>query len=437
MPQSDDPAKPSATSATAPNPHSSDAVARLAHRLAAIDAADVAPELAARRLGDTVAALLAGRQTDDGRRAARIAGERVATPRHPAAFAATIRHTEIDDIHLATCVTASAVVIPAALAVAASTAIDGPALRRGLAAGYGAAIRFGAAVGGARVLREGIWPTLAVAPVTAAAVAGVMLGLDAEALANALRIASLRSFSRIGRTAELSARWYLFGAAVASGIEAAAAAAAGLRIDDVVPLPNALDAELADRPLGDGEIGTLSQKPICTSRQALSGVFAFLALMEQERFEPARVAHVRVEVPRDYAWMIEGAVRSGERLSTATSQSFLIAAAALDRPVLYDVARNGPYTDALIRFAQRVEVAATDAFDDRYPHVWPARVTIRLDDGRERSWTLEHPPGDPERPLAFADLQAKSPAYTAAMHELCRRAVDEGPSALLAALDAS
>ena len=404
--------------------------------MTAIDAADVAPEIAARRIADTIAALLAGRQTDDGRRAALAAGVATAMPRTPAAFAATIRHTEIDDIHLATCVTASAVVVPAALAVAADAPFDGAALRRGLAAGYAAAIRFGASVGGASVLREGIWPTLAVAPVTAAAVAGVLRGLAAEPLAHALRIASLRSFSRIGRTADRSARWYLFGSAVASGIDAVAAAAAGLRVDDVVPLPNVLDAELAARPVGDGEIATLAQKPFCTSRQALSGTAAYLALAARERIDPRRVAAVRVEVPRDFAWMIEGKMRAGERLSTATSQSFMIAAAALDPGVLYDVQRDGPYGEALVAFAQRVEVVASDAFDGVYPRLWPARVTVRLDDGGEHALTLEHPPGDPGRPLSFADLQAKSPAYDAAMDALCTRAVTEGPAALLAALDA-
>ena len=379
---------------------------------------------------------MAGRQTEDGRSAARAAGVLTATPRQPAAFAATIRHTEIDDIHLAYCITASAVVVPAALAVATQTAIDGPVLRRGLAAGYAAAIRFGAAVGGPRVLREGIWPTLAVAPVTAAAVAGVLLGLDAESLAHALRIASLRSFSRIGRTNDRSARWYLFGAAVESGIDAASAAAAGLRIDDVVPLPNALDADLAAQPIGDGEIGTLAQKPFCTSRQALSGAAGFIALMDRERLDPDRIAHVRVEVPRDYAWMIEGVARPGERLSTAISQTFLIALAALDRAALYDVVRAGPFPAAYYAFAQRVEVVASDAFDAVYPRVWPARVTIRLDDGHEHTLVLEHPPGDPELPLTFADLKAKSPAYTAHLHELCGRAVAEGPAALLAVLEA-
>jgi 2-methylcitrate dehydratase PrpD len=435
MPQTDDPAKPSATSASAPNLSSPNAVAAFAQQLTAIDAADVAPEVATRRLADTIAALLAGRQTDDGRRAARSAGVSTATPRQVGAFAATIRHTEIDDIHLPTCVTASAVVVPAALAIAALTAIDGPALRRGLAAGYSAAIRFGAEVGGASVLREGIWPTLAVAPVTAAAVAGVLLGLDAESQAHALRIASLRSFARIGRTADRSARWYLFGAAVASGVDAAHAAAAGLRVDDVVPLPNALDAELAARPIGDGEIATLAQKPFCTSRQALSGAAAYIALAARERIDPAQVAHVRVEVPRAYAWMIEGTSRAGERVSTAISQSFQVAAAALDRAVLYDVVRNGPFSPAILAFMQRVEVVATDAFDGVYPRLWPARVTVRLNDGREHALTLEHPPGDPELPLSFADLQAKSPAYTATLHALCEQAVSEGPAALLAALD--
>ncbi len=364
-----------------------------------------------------------------------MAGTAHVTPRQTNAFAITIRHTEIDDIHLATCVTASAVVIPAALAVAARTALDGATLRRGLAAGYAAAIRFGTAVGGASVLRSGTWPTIAVAPVTAAAVAGVMLGLDAPSLAQALRIASLRSISRVGRSGARTARWYLFGASVECGVDAAAAGAAGLLLDESVALPNVMDEELAARPIGDGEIGALAQKPFCTSRQALSGAAAYIALSERERIDPAQVAHVRVEVPRDYAWMIENPSRPGERLSTATSQAFQVAAAALDRSVLYDVVRAGPFSDAILAFEKRVEVVASDAFDALYPRLWPARVTVRMNDGREHTLTLEHPPGDPEVPLSFAELQAKSPAYTAEMHELCNRAVDEGPAALLGALE--
>ncbi len=364
-----------------------------------------------------------------------MAGVTRVTPRQTNAFAATIRHTEIDDIHLATCITASAVVIPAALAVAAGTAIDGATLRRGLAAGYATAIRFGTAVGGASVLRSGTWPTIAVAPVTAAAVAAVMLDLDAPSLAQALRIASLRCISRVGRSGTRTARWYLFGASVESGVDAAAAAAAGLLLDESVALPIVIDEELAARPVGDGELAALAQKPFCTSRQALSGAAAYIALSERERIDPAQVAHVCVEVPRDYAWMIENPSRAGDRLSTATSQGFQIAAAALDRSVLYDVVRAGPFSDAILAFEKRVEVVPSDAFDAVYPRLWPARITIRLNDGHEHTLTLERPPGDPETPLTLTQLQAKSPAYTAEMHALCERAVTEGPASLLAALD--
>ena len=216
-----------------------------------------------------------------------------------------------------------------------------------------------------------------------------------------------------------------------SGVDAAAAAAAGLLLDDSVVLPNVMDAALAARAIGDGEIAALAQKPFCTSRQALSGAAAYLALNERERIDPAQVAHVRVEVPRDYAWMIENPSRAGERLSTATSQAFQVAAAALDHKVLYDVVRAGPFSDAVLAFEKRVEVVATDAFDNVYPRLWPARITVRLNDGSEQTLTLEHPPGDPETPLTFEQLQAKSPAYTAEIHELCERAVTEGPAALL------
>jgi 2-methylcitrate dehydratase PrpD len=103
--------------------------------------------------------------------------------------------------------------------------------------------------------------------------------------------------------------------------------------------------------------------------------------------------------------------------------------------VLYDVVRAGPFSDAILAFEKRVEVVATDAFDNLYPRLWPARITIRLTNNSEHTLTLEHPPGDPETPLTFAQLQAKSPAYTAEMHALCESAVTDGPAALLAALD--
>lgn len=325
--------------------------------------------------------------------------------------------------------------MPAALAVAASARIDGKTLRRGIAAGYATAVRFGRAIGGANVLRDGIWPSLAVAPVTAAAVTGVMQELDADALANALRIALLRSVARVGHATENNARWYIFGSAVRDGIDAVTAARAGLRVDELAPFPFAIAGADADAAIGDGAMTEISQKPFCTARQALSGVEALMRLLEGG-IRRESIASVRVTVPRAYAWMIDNDARPGDRLSSIVSQRFQIAAAAMDHGVLYDIKRSGPFAPDIAAFAQRVTVEPTDEFDAIYPQRWPARVTIGLSDGSERTCTVEEPLGDPSSPLTFADLQRKSPAYSAALHQHCLIAPDTGPSELLAALAA-
>ena len=410
-----------------------DSLALYAQRLASIDAGSVPSDVTGRRIADTIAAFVAGRTTRDGRLAANASGSAVATPRDPAAFAAAIRHTEIDDIHLATCITAGAIVVSTALAAAVEFPVDGATLRRGIAAGYATAMRFGQATGGVAALREGAWPTLALAPVVAAAVTGVMRGMAAEPLAHALRIALLRSVARAGRAATPSARWYLFGVAVAAGIDAAKAAAAGLAVEATAPFPYTLDEELAALPIGDGSMETVSQKPFCTSRQTLSAIVAF-ADMLRDGIDVAAITRVRVDVPHAYAWMIGGDARPGERLSSITSQRFQIAAAAVDPTVLFDIERIGPFNPAIEAFARCVEVAGTNEFDLMFPHRWPARVTIERSSGAERTRLVEEPLGDPSAPLSFADLQRKSPVYSKALHAACLIAPDEGPAELLAAL---
>jgi 2-methylcitrate dehydratase PrpD len=285
------------------------------------------------------------------------------------------------------------------------------------------------------VLQSGIWPSLAVAPVTAAAVMGVMRRLDAHALENALRIALLRSIVRAGHATAKNARWYLFGAAVRDGIDAVTAAQAGLQVDERAPFPFMLDAKSAEAPIGAGSLIEISQKPFCTARQSLSGVDAFIALLGSG-IRHDNISSVRVTVPRAYAWMIENDARAGDRLSAVVSQRFQIAVAALDRDVLYDIERAGPFAPAIAAFAQRVTVEPSDDFDDRYPRLWPARVTIVLSDGSERTCTIDDPHGGPRSPLTFVDLQRKSPRYSAHLHQLCLNASDDGPSELIIALAA-
>jgi 2-methylcitrate dehydratase PrpD len=86
--------------------------------------------------------------------------------------AACLRLSEVDDIHRPSAVTAAAMVVPTALAVAQWQHSTPSALASALTAGYRVALQLGVAMGGARLLAQGLWPSYLVAPCAAAATAG-------------------------------------------------------------------------------------------------------------------------------------------------------------------------------------------------------------------------------------------------------------------------
>ena len=148
-------------------------------------------------------------------------------PTGDAAFGnAVLFHLRVqDDAHA--CGHFGAVVLPAALAVAEETGASGAALLAAVVAGYETALRIGRDHGDA-ISRRGFRTTPVYGVFGAAAAAGVLLGLDAPAMMNALSLAAnfaggLRAFVASG-TSE-----YAIEAAFAArnGIDAAGLADAG------------------------------------------------------------------------------------------------------------------------------------------------------------------------------------------------------------------
>jgi 2-methylcitrate dehydratase PrpD len=370
-------------------------------------------------VADAIAALHAGSNTREGRALARVharkPGQLASGGRLDAAgvslTAATIRLTEIDDIHLETCITASSVIVPAALAATIGRKGTPDDLVRALVAGYATLLQQGRAVGGAAVLAQGIWPTLVTAPMGAAAAAAGALNLGADRIAAALRLALLKSVARVGQPAPpLSGRWYVLGEAVADGVKAALAAAEGLSADaglDEQLLPKGA-VELFKQAPRQNEIEQISFKPFCTARQAAAGVFAFRDAVAQHQLDVKQIAAVEVEVPRDHIGMLSRPLDPAVRLSTLTSQGFQIALAATAPDRLFDVERAGPLPQPAIDFAKKVQVKPTGDFDALYPRQWPARVTIILEDGRRLTETRNSVSGDPDAPLDLAAIHAKA-----------------------------
>lgn len=383
----------------------------------------VAPETLALHLLDTLGAWHAGTRTEDGELIAQLA----APASGAAVFAknpldtiarqvASIRNTEIDDIHMESCVTPSAVVVPVALTLAATlTQPSAAAFARGLAAGYEAMKRLSLAVSGASILYRGIWPSFFTAPVGAAAAAAPLLGLDEARTADALAIALTFASGAAGGHGEASPRWLLLGQAARCGVFAALAAAKSYRGDHSL-----LDGDWLQRthgiacdgaalagPPADAGIGSgLSYKPFCAAKQVTAAIDGFRQLLAEVR--PERIAAVRIAVPPAYAGMIGHRNAAKGRVERITGAAYQLALAAYRPDLLEDVVRPDLTSDpAIAAFMPRVEVRPDPDLASYFPRLYPARVEATLDDGTTRTALVTEALGDPDRSLDQKAVEAK------------------------------
>ncbi len=165
----------------------------LAHFVTALDANNTPPDVVdtmQRHIFDSVAAAIAGGGVSEslcvqavveaqyGTGNARAVGTGIRTSLPAAALLGCVaaRCSEVDDIHMQSCITPGAIIVPAALALASTrTDIDESALLFACIAGYETIIRFAIAIDGPRILYRGIWPTYVCAGFGIAATIGRML----------------------------------------------------------------------------------------------------------------------------------------------------------------------------------------------------------------------------------------------------------------------
>ncbi len=359
-------------------------------------------------VADTAIASLAGASIPEGKSLRALTNGGALSARI-AQLAAATRLTEIDDIHLPSCVTPSAGVVPVALMLAAETqTFDTGEIASAIWAGTEIATRLGLAVNGPQILYRGVWPTYLVAPVAAAATAARLMGLNEARTGHALSLAVMVMAGGVGRIhGAPSGRWFLYANAVAGGVAAAQAARADFHGDpdvlDKTWLTDthgiALDRGRLTEKLGASSVYTeLSLKPFCSAKQAIAAVNAFQALLGRG-IRPDAISRVQVRVPPSYAGMISTRAEAGVRISTIVSVAHQLGLAALAPDALYDIDRSAPTIDAAVaQFAAKVEVAADPDLLPYYPQHWPAEVEVRVGAEVIRQRVVEAA-GDPEHPL--------------------------------------
>ena len=369
---------------------------------------------AAQRIFDSLAAAALGFATPEGRR---LAAYLAASPTTPPdvwcrAHVAAARTTEVDDIDLASCTTAGAVVVPAALGAAYALGADSRRLLEAVVAGYEAMLRLGRAIGGATLVYRGVWPTYVTAAFGAAAVEARLLDLDAATTARALALALARTaLPAAGLLQRSNSRYYALGCAAVDGLDSARAAAAHIDTDAAAVttfaarLDLAIDAgALATEKAVTAGICAVDTKLWPSSRQALSSIAAFVQL----RCVPDDIERIEVAVPPAYRQMIDRPAWPAQRIESLLSVQYQLAVAAIAPGRLNDALRRELTADARVAaLMNKIEVYADEALGAKFPQVWGSRVEVQLRAGGAHVVEVLDPPGSGSSPLEWLTLAEK------------------------------
>jgi len=364
-------------------------------------------------VADTVGAWIVGSATPEGRALVKFGANRDAMPDRVATHCALARLSEIDDIHLASGTTPGSLIVPSALAIAASLGREGEALAQAIAVGYDAMVRLGAALDGPSILYRGIWPTYFAAPFGVAAVAARLLGLTETQAAHALGIALALSSPGVGRPGgNTTSRWLAIGNAAGEGVTAALSAQSGFTADlrifegeffsSIYGLAPNQAALLDNRPV----LSEVSFKPWRAAKQTMAAAQALREIIE-EGVPPSEMTDLVVSVPPPYLRMIDHGIVPGSRASHLTSVSYQMAVAAMAPEAALDIEQAPEGIPERIQaFMTKVSVRADEELLRHYPKSWPAKLVVSVPSGKREKLVL-HVPGDPERPFGEGQVAEK------------------------------
>jgi 2-methylcitrate dehydratase PrpD len=358
-----------------------------------------AMDVARMRIFDWLVALHGGSSTGEAERATvcldRLAGtgsvpvlwrEFSAGPIEAAlAMARVSRSSEIDDLNLSTCTTPGAVVIPAVLSAAGLDAhISAERVLDAVVVGYEAVVRLGRAIDGPAALFKGVWPTLAAAPLGAAAAVTRVLGGDAKALERALHSAG--ELTVLGRPGDRRDRYMSFGCAVANGVLVGVNAVLG----QISPstsrwswpgyLPTKFEASaLFGAGESSSEMERTGTKPFCAGGQSTQAIG--LALAERETLTSVNdVRLLDVFVPAQVFDMVRSSIGVG------------VGVALVQPDELWNCNRGDMTRNLEIEaLSRKTRVHVDDALTRRYPAEWSARVVIETESGATMEWFSEAP----------------------------------------------
>jgi 2-methylcitrate dehydratase PrpD len=303
-------------------------------------------------------------------------------------------------------------VVPAVMATAEAHALSGQDLLKGLVCGYETASR----ISGAASMRKGLHPTGTWGTVGAAVGAGCTLGREAGALVQVANIGASYAFSPYVRNSfgGRNVASTFAGMANMAGVLANLFYDSGVRADEQSLemvfsrfLSEAFDGERLVSGLGrEFAVEGNYIKPYPTCRFNHSALDALSGILRETTLRGEQIAGVRVE---SYRAAVHGDARrppnvEAMRFSTPYLVAAMIRYGSIDLTVMKDAVLEDPVVTDL---AERVEMVFLPEYERLRPERNPARVTVRLRDGREMVREVMNAPGDPRSPLAEKAVLSK------------------------------
>jgi 2-methylcitrate dehydratase PrpD len=349
----------------------------------------------------------------------------LASPEYAALANGTAAHSlELDDTHQAGSIHLGVVMFSTAIALSeALPGIGSEQFLSAVVAGYEVAARLGMAVQPKYHYESGFHPTATCGVFGAAVTAARLLGLGEEQMLSAVGIAGSMSAGSLEFLAEGAWTKRLHpGLAAQNGIQAARLAAEGFRGPTAIlegrdgflrSYSRKSRPEFVTRDLGkDFEILRTSVKPHACCRYMQAAIDGLIELAKRHDICPEKVARVEVAV-LEAGWPLvcEPRARKYAPVSDVDAQFSMPFGAAV--ALSCREAGLGQFTSGTIQSPQiqtlmgKVVLTRDISIEKNFPAQWPARVTVRLDDGTEYESNIRHPKGDPENPLSWEELSAK------------------------------
>ena len=350
-----------------------------------------------------------------------IGTARSSEPSFAALAVGTAAHSlELDDVVNSGSLHPAVAVIPAALSTGYERRCSGAELLTAIVIGYELMVKLGIALQPAAHYRQGFHPTGTCGVFGAAAATAKLMKLAAHEMTHALGIAGSQAAGSLEFLADgaFTKRFHA-GWAAHSGVLAAELAKDGFTgpatiIEGKFGFLHGYSQESDPEAVLKNwstpwEVMNSSIKPHACCRYKQGPIDCIMEIMESQELRAEEIERVDIAIlDAGFDLVAEPVEQKMDPMSVVDAQfsmPFGAALAILRKDAFLDRYQMNEINDPEIRdFMKRIRCLRDTELNNDFPRKWPARVVVHTTDGRNFEHRLDHPNGDPENPLSWAEV---------------------------------